>query len=246
MAKHALTATQLLFDVYDITGDHSQVTLRLTRGELDSTVFGNSARSRTAGIPAWELTHGGFWEAGTGYSDTIINGVLGTTGKVMTVIPQGSTVGNVAYSSKVAAMQYEYGGTIGAMNGFSGAMLGDGTKIIRGTVMASGAKTATANGTGYQLGAVSATQYLYGVLHCTASAGDDTQTLNVKIQSDDNANFTDPTDRLTFTEISTAASCQWATPVSGAITDDYWRAVYTIANGGEDVSFTLYTIVAIL
>lgn len=247
MAAHVLLDPKILYGRADITGEHSSVRLRLSNKEAPADVFGNAAKTRLAGLPSWRLTHSGFWEAGTGTIDTDVLNGSGTTGKIVTVSGTGASLADIAYSSKVMEAKWDIGGKVGDSNGFNGEMVGDGTKIIRGTVLGSGAKTSTAAAaSGSQLGAVSATQHVYGVLHVVAVAGDDTQSLVVKIQSDDNASFTSATDRITFSTVTSAVASEWATPIDGAITDDYWRAYWNIANGGEAVSFTIYVNVAIM
>ena len=82
--------------------------------------------------------------------------------------------------------------------------------------------------TSFNVGAVSATQYLYGALHVTA---DVFTSATVKIQSDATGAFSGAeTDRITFGAV-TGIDYEWATPVAGAITDAYWRAVVSAFSG---------------
>jgi len=55
--------------------------------------------------------------------------------------------------------------------------------------------------------------------------------------------MTDATERVTFSQLADIGS-EWATPVSGAITDDWWRIDWTIA--GADPSFTILAALAII
>ena len=106
--------------------------------------------------------------------------------------------------------------------------------LVRGRLLhpSSVARTSSASGVARQLGEVIAGKSLYAALHVIAASGT-SPTLAVKVQSDDNADFTTPTDRITFTT-ATAKGAQWSS-VAGAITDDYWRVTYTI--GGTSPSF---------
>jgi hypothetical protein len=53
-----------------------------------------------------------------------------------------------------------------------------------------------------------------------------------------------PTTRVTFSQ-ATGRTSQWATPVAGAITDDWWDISWTIGGtGGPD--FTFVAVVGIL
>jgi hypothetical protein len=91
------------------------------------------------------------------------------------------------------------------------------------------ARSATGNGTAYQLGALSASQTLYASLHVLARTG--TASMTLKVQSDDNGAFSSATDRITSFTAATGRTYQWGS-VAGAVTDDYWRCVYTITGTG--------------
>lgn len=144
----------------------------------------------------------------------------------------GSADGSLAYLWR--GIETKYGiieGNVGelAMSKVSGKS--STGPVIRGKLIhpSSASRSATGNGTGYQLGAVSATQALYAALHVTARTG--TASMTLKIQSDDNAGFTTPTDRITSFTAATGRTYQWGS-VAGAVTDDYWRCVYTITGTG--------------
>ena len=72
-------------------------------------------------------------------------------------------------------------------------------------------------------------------------SGTSTPTVTFKLQSDDNASFTSPTDRITFTDITAIGSDFQS--VAGAITDDYWRLNYTIS--GTNPSFGIHATIGI-
>jgi hypothetical protein len=86
-------------------------------------------------------------------------------------------------------------------------------------------------GTGYQLGAVAATQYLYGALHIFTAG----TTITVVLESDDNAGFSSATTRATLGPLTTTGGT-WATRVAGAITDDYYRFRVTAITGTFSVA----------
>ena len=128
------------------------------------------------------------------------------------------------------------GATLGEMMRFSVSAEATGD-LIRGNVLFP-LTTATTSGqsAAQNLGAVTATQYLYGALHVTAASAADT--LDVVIQSDDAEGMASPTARITFTQ-KTAIGSQWATPVLGAITDTWWRIDYTIGGASPSFDFTV-------
>jgi hypothetical protein len=112
--------------------------------------------------------------------------------------------------------------------------------LIRGTVDTASTIAATGSSTGAQLGAVSATQRVWAVVHFL-TAGGTTPSITVKVQSDNNSGFTSPTDRITFTAATTKGG-QFGSAV-GAITDDYWRATWTVS--GTNPSFQTRIIIGI-
>lgn len=122
------------------------------------------------------------------------------------------------------------GGRVGDMSEFSLAAVGtDVAGGVRGYLLKEqGAVSATgAIGTGVQIGAASATQYLYASLHLLGAAG---TSITVVLESDDNAGFSSATTRGTFGPL-TASGGNWLTPVLGAITDTYYRFRVTAITG---------------
>ncbi len=101
-----------------------------------------------------------------------------------------------------------------------------GGKVLLPPGVVSGA---SGNGTGYQLGAVSASQKVYAALH-VLSVGSGGSVV-FKVQSDDNGSFSSATDRITFTA-ATDKTFEWK-EVAGAITDDYWRITYARTAGSN-------------
>lgn len=161
----------------------------------------------------------------------------------LSVLPAGVTDGSLAYTFRANQLQYT---PLQAQVGeLAMASLGGKARqgpVVRGTVLhpPSTARTTTANGTGRQLGALTAAQSLYVALHVTAASGT-SPTLDIIVESDDNSGFTTPTTRATLTQV-TATGWQWAA-VAGAITDDYWRIGYTI--GGTTPSFEFCVVAGI-
>ena len=73
---------------------------------------------------------------------------------------------------------------------------------------------------------------MYSYLH-VMTTGTGSPTLDVVIQSDDNAGMTSPTTRITHAQ-KTAIGAELLS-VAGAVMDDYWRVNFTI--GGSSPSF---------
>jgi hypothetical protein len=246
MAHFILQDCKLYLAQYNLTGYTNEMSVTASAEEVDNTVFGATTRSRAAGLMDVEASASGFLEAdatsaATFKIDDILNQKHLVTNQPLTYCPTTGAQGEKAFSFLAAVGEVNRGGTVGEMYKFDMSAYCTGGQLVRMTVMETGAKTATGNGTGQQLGAVSATQKMYAVLHVIAASGT-TPSITVKVQSDDNSGFSSPTDRFTFTA-ATGLTSEWATPVNGAITDDYWRLVWTVS--GTTPSLTIVGAVGI-
>lgn len=235
MSSFALTGATCYVAGYDFSGDSNQMALNLEMDELDNTTFGSGGyRSRTGGVRSIEASLSGFWQSDTTDAvDPQVFSNLGTMDEVVTISPTG-TAGEAAYFFQGGKFSYSMGGDLGEVMPYDLSMMGsNGVGAVRGLIgKAKGDVSATgALGSGLNLGAVDASQYLYAAFH-VFSAG---TTITVKIESDDNSNFTSATDRITFSAITTAGGT-WATRLAGAITDTYYRFNVTAITGTFNVA----------
>lgn len=240
-----LTDQKIYIDGYSLSGDWKRGALDFTAKELDATVGGHKTFVGMAGLKRMVGRWEGLFQAGLSPQlvDPTLFGAFAVADKVMSMWPVGEAVGDIGYSAKSTLLRYSpfEPGQHGELLGFAADVHAAGV-VIRPTLMATGAKTSTANGASQQLGQVLAAQKLYAFMHVLAVSGT-TPTLDVKVQSDDSAGFGTPTDRITFAQ-QTALGAVWATPVAGAITDDHWRVTWTLGGTGSP-SFTFVVGVAI-
>jgi len=169
-----------------------------------------------------------------GADDTVWSN-FGTAGVPRSVV-NGSADGSTAFLMRGITLQYTpLTGNVGEIASASRTANVSSGPIARGKLLhpSATARTSSGLGTGRQLGEVVAGKTLYAALHVIAASGT-TPTLAVKVQSDDNADFTSATDRITFSS-ATAKGVQWGS-VAGAVADDYWRVTYVV--GGTDPSFS--------
>jgi hypothetical protein len=235
VSTYAALAHSIWVDGYDMTGDANNVALGIKREALDSTVFGPTvtARSRAAGLEDVQSSGKGLWQAGSGTVDPQVFANLGGL-KVVTQTPAGTETQR-AYFYQCRDFNYDLFGNVGELAPFSVAMQGtkgSGTLSAgaiagylgkaKGTVSATGAL-----GTFKQLGAVGASQYLYGSVHLFGTAG---TTITVVLESDDNSSFTSAATRITFGPL-TAIGGTWGVRAAGAILDDYYRFRVTACTG---------------
>lgn len=228
---------------YDLSTVFDEVSLAYGYDEVDITTYGDTCRHGIPGLPTTELmmTGPGTIDDDPLGSEDILAAQL-IAAQSYTIAPL-RTAGTTAKFSQMMPFANTVGGTVGEAYRVTATGKGQSYQVIHGRVMATGAKTTTASGTAYELGAVGATQYLYGCLHVLAVSGTD-PTLDVIIASDDAEGMASATTRLTFTQ-KTAVGAQFITPVAGAITDTWWRASWTIG-GTETPTFTFVVSVGIL
>jgi hypothetical protein len=240
---------------YALHGSLRSVNLTASKAEISSARMGDIADCYVPGLQSITLNAAGFWASDAVATslepDTIIypriNPALEPTAWPVTVCPPmapsatpGAT-GNLAYT--MVGKQFSFNpitGSHGEALGYEVASRASsaGGGLYRGTVVLPATSvTATTTGTALQLGALSATQKIVAVLHVTAINGG---SWVLTIESDNGAGFGTPTTRATFTAATTITTQVIET--SGAITDDYWRAVLTKTGGTSCTAFATLSI----
>lgn len=236
MSEVILKDQKLWFGGYDLTGIMNALGLDYGAEMQDNTVFGDDTKSNKGGLKTVAMQCEGLFDT-TAYDKVLFDNI----GVADVPVSFGSSgdEGDPAYTFKAIAGEYSPGGTVGELLAFSVGGSSTGS-LVRGTLMVNGTKTTTGNGTARQLGAVLATQKVYAALHVISATAADT--LDVIVESDDNADMTSATTRLTFDQ-QTVIGSDWQ-ELAGAITDDYWRVSWTITD--VDPSFQFVVIVGII
>ena len=214
---------------YDMTADLNKLTVDMSTDELDVTTFGGGGyRTRIGGMKDVEASFEGFQTDAVGAVGPELFPDLGTADRVFTASPTG-VAGSVAYMFRAGKFKVSQFGDVGSAAPFSLNAKGtNGQGVVRGRV---GKAKGNVSGTGgmgsvVQLGAVSATQYLYAVVH-VFSAG---TTISIDVASDDNAIFSSGTTRGSIGPLTTTGGT-WMTRVAGPITDDYFLFNVTACTG---------------
>ena len=235
---YVLTDALILFAGYNLSGDLNKVGVGLSADENVDTAFGDEYHSRPGGQMAdVEFSAEGWYQsAALNAPDPQAVNALGSAGTVVTVADT-SDDGATAYLLGLHEAKYSHGDQAGAVLPFSLAGSGSsGAGPARGRLLLpSTALSGDTTGNGVQLGAVSASQKVYTSIHCLTAG----TTASVIVESDDNSGFTSATTRSTT--VVTAVGGFGVAPVSGAITDDYWR----VRVGSVTGSFVLAVAVAI-
>jgi predicted secreted protein len=245
MAVQAITEAQVALADYDASCVIKSFGVTASAEALDTTAVCTTGwKTHVAGLKSWEFTADGMLDFAAAGQDAKL-GVGGTFGGAVTPVSviDGTALGSLAYFGNALHVDYSILGNVGELAPFSLSAVGKGLPLVRGQVMHSSAAAETATGaaTGYQLGAVSATQSIFLGLHVFAISG--APTVAVILESDDNSNFTSATTRITSASYSAATGAEFQR-LAGAVTDDYWRVRWTVT-GGTDPSVTFLAVVGI-
>jgi hypothetical protein len=192
-----------------------------------------------AGLRSFQWASQGFLEYGPNTVDEQLTLAAIAQTHPVTVLPDGQADGAVAYIANALILGTKIQpGPVGELHTYDLRAVGRDAGIARGLVLHPRATARTVSGTGVarQLGAVSATQRLWAALHVPAASGT-TPSLTVRVQSDDNAGFTSPTDRITFT--AAAGRTAQMSSVAGAITDQWWRVTWTVTGTTPSFRFSV-------
>jgi hypothetical protein len=226
MANTLIALQEVLFAGYRFTPQVNEIGEAMTTESLDATTLGNTTRLMEPGLKGYGFSGGGLWASPTPDANVYDN--LRTRNVPVSLLLTDGTAGTKARSHKATVAQWQIGpAAVGELLpvkfGF-GAMAAP----VNGNVLYNASATGNVTGTAFQLGAVSATQFLYGILHVFSGTG----SFIGLIQSDNAEGFPSPTTRLTFATVATGtpSASEWAVPIGGAITDDWWRISVTNPN----------------
>lgn len=242
MSARVLKNCKLYFGGHNLSGDVNKMTLDYSVEMLEATTFSDDSKRRVAGLFDVSADHEGYFQAGTAPKlvDDILFEKLALADQVMTVCPTTGAAGEIAYTTKAVEAEYSPGAAVGELFAFSVSAQGT-ERLVRATVMQNGALTVSGDGIARQLGAVTADQKMYAVVHVIAASGT-TPTLDIAIESDNAEAFLSGIERVTFDQF-TDVGAQWK-ELSGAITDDWWKPVFTA--GGTNPSFTVIVLLGIM
>jgi hypothetical protein len=230
MSHSVITDARIYLGTFDLSGDANSVDLAVGTKGVEDNYFGKTYHSELPGLRHWSMGAAGLLNYADDAADEVLHGKWNRTAEPVSVQPTGVD-GEVAYFGTGFQAELARNGQVGealkwTLGGASAGLL------VRGAVMHTKAsRAATGNGTGFQLGAVTAGKSLYSVIHVFGAPG---TSLIVTVQSDDNSGFTSATTRITHATVTTTTSSELLS-VAGSITDDWWRIVYTITGAGPYV-----------
>lgn len=240
MPKFVWSSVRLMTAGADLTTVNNKVEVKADVEAQDATAFtvdGNLWTEILPGIRSCEVSGEGQWEAlDLSRVDNVSFGDLGSA-TPWTIAPAGAAVGSVAYLTSTLRTGYELGGAIGDVAPWSAD--GKGTApLVRGVIAhpPGTARTTTGTGTSIQLAPVTAAQALYVGLHVQSVAGT-TPSLTARVESDDATGFPSAATVGTFAAANTVGG-QWL-KIPGPITDNFFRAAWTISGTTPSFLFTV-------
>ena len=241
MAKFVVKDGQIYYEEHNISGLVSNATLGYSQDVQEDTSLGDSYRSRLPGLVDTSVDISGFWDS---TEDAEFFSRIGAANSgVMSIAPQNVNVGSRGYIIEVEQASYQLFGAIGEVMPFTINAQGKNA-LVKGVVAAVGAKTASGESTGFNLGTVGANDSLFSSLHVISNSGSGDQTLDVTIVSDDDGTFNSAsTTRLTFDQVTTTNLAAIQSAV-GAISDPWFRAEWDIAGSGSP-SFTIFIVIGV-
>lgn len=198
----------------------------------ETTTLGATAKAYIPGIQDAALTADGIYDGAANQIDAHIAAGFGSTNAVAcSYLPQGDTLGNIAYVGKLHQTSYEIATPVDGVASITLEGQADGG-LSRGVVLQSlAAKTATGNGTSYD-GTASSSAGFVAALHVTAASGT-TPSLTARVEhSADNSTW------ATLGTFTAATSANSSEVITGTGTvNRYLRAAWTISGTGP--SFTV-------
>jgi hypothetical protein len=237
MAVYALTSPDIYVGNFDLSSDCNAIAGKIDTNDLDVTTFGSGGwHARIAGLHDVSLDLDGFTNLGSSNSEQYLMSILGVANQVATIGETDGSQGSPALMLRTIELGHEQSLKVGDAATFKIPLKGSSV-AVRGTMLwgKSTVTGTTTNGVYVSLGAVGATQYLYGTQHIFSFAGTSIVTV---ISSATNASGLGATTRLTFTSQSTA-SAEFAARVAGPITDTFWGASTTIVGATASITFAV-------
>lgn len=236
MSKTVLTNVRCFAAGIDLTSSSNKMELSTEVEAKESTNYGSEGyKEFVGGLASAEISGEGQWEAG---DETAVDDAswaqLGGVGPWSVSANNSAAVGQLAYFTRALRADYKVFGEVGEVAPWSSTAKSS-WPLVRGQFAhpPGTARTASGDGTGLELGAVTTGRRLYAAVHVLSAAGT-TPTLTATVESSADDTFASPATRLTF-DAAPEAGGQILRTDGTAITDTWWRVAWTI--GGTSPSF---------
>lgn len=235
MAAFVLKNVEIRFGQIDLTGVSNQVALSHSAEMQDVTPFAadDMTRVKVPGLLNSTAEIQGFFQTPP---DDLLFARVGAASAPLT-IADSNVEGSSAFLIDSATGQFNQNGSVGDIYS-TDLQLQSNSPLTRGVLGVDGLQSTAGNSSAFNLGAVAPGSTLHSALHVVEANGT-LPTLDVTIESDDNAGFTSPVTRGTFLQQTDTLGFEFLR-VAGPITDAFWRVTWTIGGTGSP-NFTFTT-----
>lgn len=225
---------EVLYGGAKLTSFFNDVSVSRNLDTAETSAFGDDAKTYVTGMQDGTLSLSGMFDGAEGAVDDTLRATIGSASNdVITIAPEGLTVGAVAFSSAVKQTSYEVSSPIGDVVAVSLDVQADGG-VDRALLLAADA-TVTATGEGAsQDGAASSSDGAAAYLNVTANTRDGASTFKVQ-GSADNLTWAD---LLTFTSVSASTTTGEKKMITGSV-PRYLRASHTPGGSSGSITYTI-------
>ena len=225
--------TVVLFNSTNMSGYLKEATTAQSVETADVTALGASSKSYIVGLKDGTISLTGMFDGDATASDEIFANALGASAGVLSVFPNGSTLGSRGITASVHETTYNLSSPVGDVVSASAEMQATGGVDNAISLHALSAETATGNGSSHDNSASSANGGA-GTLHVTANTRNGSTTIKIQ-HSADNSTWAD---LITFSAVSTSTTTQEQVVVaSGTTVNRYLRATHTLAGSTGSITY---------
>lgn len=219
MAELIWKNCKLYLSGYDISGDMNRMGLRYNAEILDVTKYGSNSRQRRAGLKDVEIDGGGFWNASSGMPDAqgttyqkpdpVIFHEIGTTNGGISILPNGTQLGSLAYLVPGITAEYNPAGSVGDMlefdfSAFGQEKVGRGQLLMQGLITTDKASASPRNAsTARNLGVATTDKKIVTACHVLATSGASGASIDLEIAASTAADFSGSPTTLYVISITT-------------------------------------------
>ena len=222
-------ATKVLLGDEDLSTYFNNADFGNTGDLAETTTFGATGKTYLVGLPEARATLSGFFDGSAEASDAELSAILGIEGlTVLTIGPEGLTVGRRCYSGNAREVSYELSSPVSDAVGITAEFTIEG-KFESGLSLHDilAGETATANGTSFDNGAATTGGGAGSVQMVTNTR--DAGSIVVKIQH--SVDYSVWVDYITFASIAAGITSSERLAVTTNPMNRWLRATWTVTGG---------------
>jgi len=245
VARISAKSAGLLVDEFDFSGVSNSMDLSFTEAPADVTAFADTDMTYIQGKPTFTFNVNGLWSTASPNYDGEMFTDLTATARRVGIYPGGLAEGTVGYEGATIISTSPRVSTVGdaiACNvTWQGASAPFRSRIIEDATITCNGSTVVANGTGYNLGTIAATNTIFGVWRMVEMGGSGSNTIALEIQSENNDSWGSPTTAINFGTITHSTGVSFLTAsATGQAGVESWFRVQIQSSGTGSRTFKNY------